>query len=154
MLVSGVAPGFMHRGLGPGLRGLHRGAAARGAEEGALAWVSECRRTWPTTLVAERHIFQHGALGGATPEECLHGGPRVEDYLTRYRSHRRRWEPPEPDGDRPEAEWGFQPSLRADVVRVADRNGWTVRSIAFEEPEDPSGVVAHLSGAGPESVAS
>jgi hypothetical protein len=63
--------------------------------------------SWPTTWIAERHAFQHGALGGATPDEYLRGSPRVEAYLRRYRVSRRRWDSPLPDGSSPEAEWGF-----------------------------------------------
>ena len=100
--------------------------------------------SWPTTRVGDRHIFQFGALGGATPEEFLRGSERVEDYLTRYGSHRRRWGPPEPDGERPEAEWGFEPILREDVERFARERGYRVRHIIFEEPEDPSPLVAEL----------
>jgi hypothetical protein len=46
---------------------------------GGTIFLVECRRRWPTTTVAERHVFQHGASGGATKEEYLYGGERVED---------------------------------------------------------------------------
>jgi hypothetical protein len=111
---------------------------------GATIFLSECRLAWPTTRVGERHIFQHGAPGGATKEEFIRGSERVEDYLARYGSHRRRWDPPEPDGERPEAEWGFAPSLRADVERFASERGYRVRRIVFEEPEHVSPLVADL----------
>src|SRR5215212_2013926 len=42
--------------------------------EGATLFVAECGLKWPTTRVEERHVFQFGALGGATSEEFLHGG--------------------------------------------------------------------------------
>jgi hypothetical protein len=83
-------------------------------------------------------------LGGATPEEFLHGSERVESYLTSYGSHRRRWDPPEPDDERPEAEWGFEPILHEDVERFARERGYRVRRILFEEPEDLSPLVADL----------
>jgi hypothetical protein len=113
-------------------------------EEGATLYVVECALKWPTTQVGERHIFQFGALGGAAPEEYLRGSERVEDYLARYGSHRRRWDPPEPDGERPEAEWGFEPILHEDVERFAREQGYRVRRIIFEEPEDLSSLVADL----------
>jgi hypothetical protein len=83
-------------------------------------------------------------LGGATPEEFLHGSERVGSYLTRYGSHRRRWDPPEPDGERPEAEWGFESILHEDVERFARERGYRLRRIIFEKPEDPSPLVADL----------
>ena len=46
-------------------------------QPGATLFVVECGLRWPTVGVADRHIFQHGALGGATSEEYRHGGPRV-----------------------------------------------------------------------------
>jgi hypothetical protein len=111
---------------------------------GATLFLVECGLRWPTVQVAKRHLFQHGALGGATGEEYRRGGPRVEAFLERYRSHRRRWDAPEPDGERPEAEWGFEPALRADVERFAAARGYRVRRIIFEQPEDLSPLVADL----------
>jgi hypothetical protein len=112
--------------------------------DGATLFVAECALKWPTTRIGERHVFQFGALGGATPEEYLRGSERVEDYLARYGSHRQHWDPPQPDGERPEAEWGFEPVLREDIERFAREKGYRVRRILFEEPEDPSALVADL----------
>ncbi len=112
--------------------------------EGGTIFLLECRLRWPTVRVGERHIFQHGAPGGATPEEYLRGSERVEEYLKRYGSHRRRWDPPEPDGESPEAEWGFEPALGEDVERFAEARGYRVRRIVFEEPEELSPLVADL----------
>ncbi len=111
---------------------------------GATVFLLECQLPWPTTLAGERHIFQMGAPGGATPEEYINGSERVEEYLARYGSHRRRWDPPEPDGERPEAEWGFEPALREDVERFARERGYKVRRIVFREPEHLSPLVADL----------
>jgi hypothetical protein len=113
-------------------------------EPGAPIFLMECGLSWPTTRVAERHVFQFGALGGVGPAEVFGGGPRVAAYLAREGSHRRRWEPPEPDAERPEAEWGFAPELREDVERFAARHGYHVRRIAFEQPEEFSPLVADL----------
>ncbi|MBX6342114.1 MAG: hypothetical protein IRY97_06625, partial [Thermomicrobiaceae bacterium] len=88
---------------------------------GGTLYLLECRQPWPTTRVGERHAFQFGAVGGAAPDEYLHGSPSVADYLRRYGSHRRRWDPPPPDGERPEAEWGFAEALREDAKRLARR---------------------------------
>jgi hypothetical protein len=112
--------------------------------EDATLFVAECALKWPTTRVGARHVFQFGALGGATAEEFLRGGERVVRYLARYRSHRRRWDPPEPDGERPEAEWGFEPSLLEDIERFARERGYQLRHITFEKPEHLSPLVADL----------
>jgi len=56
----------------------------------------------------------------------------------------RRWQPPEPDGRTPEAEWGFDPALTEDLERVAERSGYTLRRLVFHEPQDLSPFVADL----------
>jgi len=111
---------------------------------GGTIFLVECRRRWPTTRVAVRHVFQHGAPGGATEEEFLRGGERVEEYLRRYGSHRRRWDPPEPDGESPEAEWGFERALGEDAERFARERGYRLRHVVFGDPDDPGPFVADL----------
>jgi hypothetical protein len=105
-------------------------------------FIVECGLKWPTTKFGDRHIFQFGALGGATPDEYHHGGPRVEEYLRRYHAPRTRWDAPAPDAERPEAEWGFEPTLRDDIDRFARHHGFHVRRIVFEQPEHMSPLVA------------
>lgn len=111
---------------------------------GGTIFLVECQRTFPTTQVSDRHIFQFGALGGATAEEFLHGGERVAQFLEKYQSPLRQWDSPTPDRDRPEAEWGFEPSLREDVERFARQRGYRVRRITFVQPEDMSPFVAEF----------
>jgi hypothetical protein len=111
---------------------------------GGTILVADCRRTWKTTRIGERHVFQHGALGGATEEEFHHGSERVASYLERYDSPVRRWEGPEPDTESPEAEWGFEPALLDDIERFAAEPGYRVQRLTFTEPEDPSPLVADL----------
>lgn len=111
---------------------------------GGTIFLVECQKRWPTTRAGERHIFQHGALGGATVEEFFQGGERVREYLKRYGPRRSRWNPPEPDGESPEAEWGFEPALREDVERLAREGGYRLRRVIFEDPEDISPLVADL----------
>jgi hypothetical protein len=113
-------------------------------EPGGTIFVIECDLSWPTTKIGERHYFQFGALGGARTDEFFHGGKRVEEYLSRYHSYRKQWDPPEPDGESPEAEWGFAPQLREDVERFARKKGFTVRRIVFNRPEQMSPLVADL----------
>jgi hypothetical protein len=109
---------------------------------GGTIVVSECELRWPTTRIGERYVFQHGALGGATPDEFRYGGPRVSEYLARYGSPHRRWDAPEPDGDSPEAEWGFEPGLLPELLDVAEPRQ-AVR-LRYDTPEDLSPVVADL----------
>jgi hypothetical protein len=109
---------------------------------GGTIFIVDCTLKWPVTQVQDRHLFQFGALGGADIEEFMHGSERVAEYLARYKSHRRKWEPPKPDFEAPEAEWGFQPALGEDVERFAEEHGYRVRRIRFEQPHDLSPLVA------------
>lgn len=68
----------------------------------------------------------------------------VERYLEHYEPHRRDFDTPIPDSERPEAEWGFEPSLRDDVKRFARQHGYQVRRVGYEEPEHLSPLVADL----------
>lgn len=113
-------------------------------EPGGTIVISECRRSWPVTEIGERHYFQHGALGGATPEEFLHGSERVAEYLERYGSHVRKWDSPEPTTEMPEAEWGFAPQLGEDIEAFAREHGFRVVRMIYDEPEHPSPLVAEL----------
>ncbi|MGH7231380.1 MAG: hypothetical protein ACREJU_08475 [Nitrospiraceae bacterium] len=113
-------------------------------QPGGTIVLMDCRLAWPTTRYGDRHVFQFGALGGATVEELQDGGPRVTDYLKRHGSHRTVWEPPPPDGQSPEAEWGLEPSLGEDVQRFARKHGFRVQRVVFEQPEDMSPLVADL----------
>jgi hypothetical protein len=111
---------------------------------GGVVLLVECRQTWPTIRVGDRHVFQFGAVGGMTPQEYHDGSPRLADYLRRYRAGRTRWEAPTPDGESPEAEWGFDDGLRADVLAFARRHGYRVRRLVFDDPQDLSPLVADL----------
>jgi hypothetical protein len=111
---------------------------------GGTLIVVDCELTWPATRIAERQFFQFGALGGADAEEFHQGSERVSAYLERYGSHRRNWDPPPPDGRFPEAEWGFEPALRADIDALAAHQGYGLRRLAFREPDHLSPLVADL----------
>ncbi|MDB9373534.1 hypothetical protein [Nodularia sphaerocarpa] len=111
---------------------------------GGTIFLVECERTWPTTRIGDRHFFQFGALGGATPEEYHNGSERVTHYLEKYQSHRRHWDAPTPDGETPEAEWGFEASLRQDVENFARDRGYHIRRIIFKQPEHLSPFVAEF----------
>jgi hypothetical protein len=111
---------------------------------GGVILVSECSKAWPATRVGERHVFQFGAVGGLEPAEYFEGSARVAAFLERYGSTRRRWDPPEPDGEWPEAEWGLEQSLRADVERIARERGYHLQRLIFDDPEHLSPLVAEL----------
>ena len=113
-------------------------------EPGGTVIVMDCGVRWPVTHVADRHVFQHGALGGATVEEYQAGSDRVTDYLKRYDSDKQRWQGPPPDGDAPEAEWGFEPQLADDVALLVRDHGYRLRRLSFTHPEDLSPLVAEL----------
>jgi hypothetical protein len=116
----------------------------RSLRPGGVIFLMDCRLKWPTTQYGERYFFQFGALGGATAEEYHHGSKRVEDYLIRYHSPVRRWSPPKPDADRPEAEWGFEPAFAEDLESFARKHGFQIRRIVFHQPEHFSPFVADL----------
>jgi hypothetical protein len=111
---------------------------------GGTIFLDECQRTWPVTRLGDHHFFQHGATGGETEDEYIHGGKRVEDFLKHYSSRHQQLDNPQPDEEQPEAEWGFAPELRKDVERFAQQHGYRVRRIVFQEPEDTSPLVADL----------
>ncbi|MFP5306833.1 MAG: hypothetical protein ACLGI7_13540, partial [Gammaproteobacteria bacterium] len=107
-----------------------------------LIVIVECAQRWPVTRVSDRHFYQFGAVGGPTLDEYFHGSPRVAQYLERYGSPRRRWQPPQANAQSPEAEWGFEPILGEDVEIFARRRGYRVQHISFTDPQEPSAAVA------------
>jgi hypothetical protein len=111
---------------------------------GGTIFLVECQKKWPTTQISDRHFFQMGAVGGATPEEFLYGSDRVKAFLKRYNYPGDKWDAPEPNGESPESEWGFADALRDDVERFALKRGYKVRRIVYDEPASPSPFVAEL----------
>ena len=113
-------------------------------EPGGTILVAECGQRWPTTRIGDRHVFQFGAVGGMPPDEYRDGSPRVAAYLRRYGAPVTRWRAPAPDGESPEAEWGFESRLRADIEAFARRHGYRTARLTLTRPEDLSPVVADL----------
>jgi len=111
---------------------------------GGTILLAECGQRWPATAIGERHVFQFGAVGGMPAQEYRDGSPRVTDYLRRYRAPVERWQAPPADGDGPEAEWGFEPGLRDNVRAFAERHGYRLQRLVYDEPEDLSPLVADL----------
>lgn len=113
-------------------------------EPGGTVVLVDCTIKWPVTTVGDRHVFQFGALGGATEREFRRGGSRVVDFLRRQGSTRDKWLPPAADQESPEAEWGFAEPLADDVSAVAVKLGLRVERLRFGQPEDVSPLVADL----------
>jgi hypothetical protein len=113
-------------------------------EPGGTIVVVECGQRWPTTRIGDRHVFQFGAIGGMPPDEYRDGSPRLAAYLRRNGARVTRWQPPPADGDSPEAEWGFDPGLWADIEDFARRHGYRTVRLGFGEPEDLSPVTADV----------
>jgi short-subunit dehydrogenase len=120
----------------------YRDFITRYLEPNGIVIVVECDLHWPTTRVDDRYHFQFGAVGGPTTDEYFQGSERVEAYLARCGSHRRQWQPPPPDEQSPEAEWGFEPALRDEIVALAGERGYRVVLLRFEKPEHLSPLVA------------
>jgi len=113
-------------------------------EPGATLFLLECQYNWLSTRVSDRHIFQFGGAGLLTPEDYFDNSDRVADFLQRQGSSHRFWDHPVPDGEFPEAEWGFDPDLREDVEAFARQHGFRVRRVVFKAPQDLSPFVADL----------
>lgn len=113
-------------------------------EPGGTVVTVECDFEWPSTRLDDRHLFQFGCIGGLEPEEYHEGSQRVARFLARQGASRQRWDPPAPDGDRTEAEWGFATPLREDIVGFATRRGLETRHLEFDHPRDLSPLVAEV----------
>jgi hypothetical protein len=122
----------------------YRDFLTRSLPRGATLYIDRCALRWPVTRTSARSVFQFGAVGGATHDEYFKGGARVRQYFKRYRSTRSRWDPPEPDDTAPEAEWGFEPAIIADLHALARERGWRVVEFTFVDPEAMSFLAADI----------
>jgi hypothetical protein len=111
---------------------------------GAPLILVECTATWPTVAVGDRHRFQFGAVGGLSPDEYLQGSDRITRFLRQEGSDRDRWHAPAPDGESPEAEWGFEDRLGEDVHEYAEARGHPIMRLVLDDPVDLSPVVADV----------
>ncbi len=113
-------------------------------EPGATIFLLECQYTWLATQVGDRHFFQVGGAGYLSPEDYFDRSPQIAEFLKQHNSTHQYWELPTPDGWFPESEWGFDPALRQDVEEFARQQGYRVRRIAFEYPQELSSLVSDL----------
>ncbi|MBW4461913.1 MAG: hypothetical protein KME47_16980 [Nodosilinea sp. WJT8-NPBG4] len=111
---------------------------------GGTLFLVECNYSWPATQVSDRHFFQVGGKGGIHRAEYVEGSPRVAEFLQQQGSEHSHWHSPPSDGDWPEAEWGFEPALREDVMDFAEEHGLKVQRIVFDDPQSLSPLVADL----------
>jgi hypothetical protein len=95
--------------------------------DGAPVVLVEDRSTWPVARVGERHVFQPGAQGGRPPA----------GYLDQPHT-------PSADDESPEAEWGADPGLGADLQRWCATRGHPLVRISFTGPQAPAHAVAAL----------
>lgn len=111
---------------------------------GGKILVIDCQYTWSTVRLSDRQVFQFGGSGGLKPDEYYTAGNRVIDFLRKEKSPYYTWDAPEPDSKSPEAEWGFASGLLKDVKAFASDNHFKVQHITFDDPHDPSPMVADL----------
>ncbi len=128
------------RALGPVYEQFLRERLAPG---GAVITV-ENTRTWRSTEVGDRTYFQFGCLGGVPEEEFFESGERIAEFLADQGSEFRSWDPPAPDGRRPDGEWSWDPALGEDIARLSQEAGFRRRRLVQEEPQDASCFVAEL----------
>ncbi len=112
---------------------------------GGLIIVSDCRFQWPSAEMGQDHYFQTGGLGDVSGEEYVQGSRRIEEFLQQEKSKYSFWETPQPLKKRPEAEWGYDSRLSADIRRFAKRYKYRIKRLRFDHPNDLSAPAADLS---------
>ncbi len=111
---------------------------------GGKLLVIDCQYSWPTVRLSDRQVFQFGGSGGLMPDEYYSGSNRIIDFLRRENSPYYTWDAPQPDGESPEAEWGFASGLLEDIRNFASTQYFQVEQITFDDPHAPSPMVADL----------
>ncbi|MBD3427056.1 MAG: hypothetical protein GF409_07510 [Candidatus Omnitrophica bacterium] len=102
---------------------------------GGTVIISDCDYTWPAHKVDNLHYFQTGGLGDVSGKEYAEGSTRVKKFLEKEGSERKKWDVPSPLEDVPEAEWGYDKSLDADIKELAREKGYKVRRIRYRHPD-------------------
>jgi hypothetical protein len=111
---------------------------------GGTVVVIDCEERWPTTEVGPRQVFQHGAVGDATPDEYANGSPRVAAFLAEQGARRRAWDPPLADRESPEAEWGFDDAILPELENLCRAEGFDLDRLSFPRADAVSGPVAEV----------
>lgn len=113
------------------------------APGGTILIVEGCVR-WPVTRRGSRHVYQHGAVGGLDPEEYDDGSSRVREFLATEHAVTHGWRFPSIDEWAPEAEWGYESALTADVRAFAARHGYRVARLSIDSPDAAGPIVADV----------
>jgi hypothetical protein len=124
------------------LTATYRRFIARTLAPGGTILIVNTSLKWPVSRRRGRHVYQEGAVGGIAPEEYVHGSPRVARFLAEQDAKVRGWQFPPATEWAPEAEWGYEPALGADVRSFAAREGYRVEELCFETPDAMGPVVA------------
>jgi hypothetical protein len=114
-------------------------------QKGGSVIIVDCQKYWPATRLGNRHYFQFGGVGGLKPEEFIEGNSqRVKDFLKKYNSPYDGWNPPRPDDEMPESEWGYESKMTQDIERFTKDQGFALKRLRFTEPDHLSPLVADL----------
>ena len=98
-------------------------------EPGGTIFITGCRYQWPSLQLGKKHFFQ---LGG-------YGAIAAEDLLSRYGySYSDAWQL------RPEAEWGYEDALTADIQDAAAAIDARVLRLNYDDPQALSAPISRL----------
>lgn len=114
------------------------------APGGTIVQVEAALR-WRNHQTDERAYFQLGSIGALSEAEYHEGSPRIARYLEQQGSPVRAWSPPPMDNHQHvEGEWGWDPTLGADIARISEGEGFTVRRLVAPHPQDHSSFATEL----------
>ncbi|MBD3379857.1 MAG: hypothetical protein GF408_05275 [Candidatus Omnitrophica bacterium] len=111
---------------------------------GGTIFISDCDYKWPCKKIDGKHYFQTGGFGDVSGEEYAEGSERIEKFLAREGSKRKKWDVPGPLEDVPEGEWGYAPELEDDIKKLALKNNFKVRRIKYPDPTSLSPAAAEM----------
>ena len=124
-------------------------------QPGGTVLIVDCQQKWKVVQLSDRHFFQLGAVGGLTADQYTKPNHVVDQFIrtevleqptgqAKRDDELLHWNSPTATCETVEAEWGFEPSLAADVASFTAQHGFIVRRLTFQHPEDVSGLVADL----------
>jgi hypothetical protein len=124
------------------LSGAYRRYLSKTLAPGATILIVDGETRWPVTRRGPHHVYQQGAVGGLAPEEYVDGSPRVRQFLADQGAAIDRWRFPPVDERAPEAEWGYDQAMTADIRAFAARYGYRVARLRIESPDAAAPVIA------------